>query len=56
MATHSSILAGKIPWTEKPDGLQLLTTPQSSDTHRRNPKLQCFDAEMLNLVPREGTP
>ena len=22
MATHSSILAWKIPWTEKPDGLQ----------------------------------
>ena len=22
MATHSSILAGKIPWTEKPGGLQ----------------------------------
>ena len=21
MATHSSILAGKIPWTEKPGGL-----------------------------------
>ena len=22
MATHSSILAGIIPWTEEPDGLQ----------------------------------
>ena len=22
MATHSSILAWRIPWTEKPDGLQ----------------------------------
>ena len=22
MATHSNILASKIPWTEKPDGLQ----------------------------------
>ena len=22
MATHSSILAGRIPWTEEPDGLQ----------------------------------
>ena len=22
MATHSSILAWEIPWTEKPDGLQ----------------------------------
>ena len=24
MATHSSILAGIIPWTEEPDGLQLI--------------------------------
>ena len=22
MATHSSMLAGRIPWTEEPDGLQ----------------------------------
>ena len=22
IATHSSILAGRIPWTEEPDGLQ----------------------------------
>ena len=22
MATHSNVLAGKIPWTEKPGGLQ----------------------------------
>ena len=27
MATHSSILAWKIPWTEEPDGLQF-TGPQ----------------------------
>ena len=24
MATHSSILAGKIPWTEEPGGLQFM--------------------------------
>ena len=24
MATHASILAWKIPWTEEPDGLQLM--------------------------------
>ena len=24
MATHSSILAWKIPWTEEPDGLQFM--------------------------------
>ena len=27
MATHSSILAWKIPWTEKPGGLHCLPTP-----------------------------
>ena len=26
MATHSSILAWRIPWTEEPGGLQLDTT------------------------------
>ena len=24
MATHSSILAGRIPWTEEPGGLQFI--------------------------------
>ena len=24
MATHSSILAGRIPWTEEPSGLQFM--------------------------------
>ena len=31
MATHSSILAWRIPWTEEPDGLQS-TWSQLSDT------------------------
>ena len=34
MATHSSILAWKIPWTEKPGGLQS-TGWQKSDTTER---------------------
>ena len=29
MATHSSILAWKIPWTEKPGGLQSMGSPKS---------------------------
>ena len=29
MATHSSILAWKIPWTEKPDGLQSIGVAKS---------------------------
>ena len=34
MATHSSILAKKIPWTEEPDGLQSLGS-QSMVRHGR---------------------
>ena len=33
MATHSSILAWKIPWTEEPGGLQSMGR-QESDTTR----------------------
>ena len=29
MATHSSILAWEIPWTEKPDGLQFMGLQKS---------------------------
>ena len=36
MATHSSILAWKIPWTEKPGGLQSMGSPcQESDMTER---------------------
>ena len=34
MATHSSILAWKIPWAEQPGGLQF-TGSQESDTTER---------------------
>ena len=34
MATHSSILAWRIPWTEEPGGLQF-TGSQESDTNKR---------------------
>ena len=30
MATHSSILAWRIPWTEEPGGLQSMGSPQKS--------------------------
>ena len=32
MATHSSIPAGKIPWTEKPGGLQSMGCKESDMT------------------------
>ena len=34
MATHSSILAWKIPWTEKPDGLQAMGSQELDTTER----------------------
>ena len=32
MATYSSILAGRIPWTEKPGGLQSMGVTESDMT------------------------
>ena len=34
MATHSSILAWRIPWTEEPSGLQSMSRPESDTTKR----------------------
>ena len=34
MATHSSILAWKIPWTEEPGGLQSMGSQESDTTDR----------------------
>ena len=36
MATHSSILAWKIPWTEEPDGLQSMGSQESDTTECLN--------------------
>ena len=36
MATHSSILAWKIPWTEEPDRLQSMGSQESDTTQRLN--------------------
>ena len=33
MATHSSILTWKIPWTEEPGGLQSIGLTQPNDFH-----------------------
>ena len=35
MATHSSILAWRIPWTEEPGGLQSMGVAKESDTTER---------------------
>ena len=34
MATHSSILAGKIPWTQEPGGLQSMGSQELDMTGR----------------------
>ena len=34
MATHSSILAWKIPWMEEPDGLEPMGSQESDKTER----------------------
>ena len=34
MATHSSILAGKIPWTEEPGGLQSMGSQSQTQLKR----------------------
>ena len=36
MATHSSILAWRIPWTEEPGGLQSLGSQESDMTEQLN--------------------
>ena len=36
MATHSSILACRIPWTEEPDRLQAMGSPESDMTQQLN--------------------
>ena len=36
MATHSSIFAWKIQWTEEPDGLQSVGSQESNTTEQLN--------------------
>ena len=40
MATHSSILAWKIPWTEEPGGLQSMGLQGSDMTEQLHPPHQ----------------
>ena len=45
MATHSSILAWRIPWTKKPGGLQYIGLQESDITEQLStkPKTRLFD-------------
>ena len=50
MATHSCILAWRIPWAEKPDGLQSIATVlRSFIIKRRN-----LMGPELDGIPRSG--
>ena len=64
MATHSSVLAWRIPWTEEPGGLQLWGHEESDMTERRTAagdRLQddslvyTSDASMLVALPLHGS-
>ena len=45
MATHSSILAWRIPWTEKPDGLQSIGSQSQTEVI-----LACRHAMVLHIL------
>ena len=55
MATHSSILAWKIPWTEEPGGLQSMASQRVDVTEQLNKQQchftssQCLDVQFLNI-------
>ena len=59
MATHSSILAWEIPWTEEPGGLQSMGSQKSrtqlSDGNNNNGYILCFMgklvAQMVKRLP-----
>ena len=50
MATHSSILAWRIPWTEEPGGLQSMGS-QESDTIERLRTRAHIVFILLNHIP-----
>ena len=43
MATHSSILAWRIPWTEEPDGLQSIESQRAGH--------DCSDSALMHISP-----
>ena len=49
MATHSSILAWRIPWTEEPGGLQFMGASKESDTAERLTHTHMYGHEHVYL-------
>ena len=62
MATHSSILAWRIPWTEEPVGLQSMGSKESDTTerltHTHTPLLPsgCNLAKLACLLKKSNDP
>ena len=50
MATHSSILAWEIPWTEEPDGLQSMGLQKSDATNHHHHTLNANFLSLLIVV------
>ena len=48
-ATHSSILAWRIPWTEKPGGLQSTGSQESDTTEQLSTSTQRFSPSSLEV-------
>ena len=53
MATHSSILAWRIPWTEEPDGLQ---STGSQRVGQDSDELACIHTVVAKMVARKLVP
>ena len=51
MATHSSILAWKIPWTEEPGGLQSMGSQRVTTEHHKPQSLQLTLSYILTEGP-----
>ena len=54
MATHSSILAWKIPWTGEPGELQSMGSQKSWTPLKNNKKRQRVQGEGIKGAPRES--
>ena len=51
MATHSSILAWKIPWTEEPGGVTVHGVAKESDTTEHTARTHASTASCLGSPP-----
>ena len=56
MATHSSILAWRIPWTEEPGGLQSMGSQRVGHTNQENSKCPSTHSNLkIEAVLKEKT-